>query len=151
MWKPQLQKRNVEKTSQQFIWARRATIGKSMCDVQSSNVHLWSIIMEQIVTTRNKKRFKTRQIGAIENPQKDLVVRWRGWRQYGVQSPDSHYQLLPCSTRKIPIATRVPWSICYYNEFSKELPVTTEKKGTSLLISLLINKEDSSDEEIDKQ
>jgi len=34
--------------------------------------------MEQIVTTRNKKRFKTRQIGAIENPQKDLVVRWRG-------------------------------------------------------------------------
>ena len=39
----------------------------------------------------------------------------------------------------------------YYNEFSKELPVTTEKKGTSLLISLLINKEDSSDEEIDKQ
>jgi len=39
----------------------------------------------------------------------------------------------------------------YYNEFSEELPVTTEKKGTSLLINLLINKEDSSDEEIDKQ
>ena len=39
----------------------------------------------------------------------------------------------------------------YYNEFSQELPVTTEKKCTSLIISLLINKEDSSDEEIDKQ
>ena len=41
--------------------------------------------------------------------------------------------------------------VLYYNEFREELPVTTEKKGTSLLISLLINKEDSSDEEIDKQ
>ena len=41
--------------------------------------------------------------------------------------------------------------VLYYNKFSEELPVTTEKKGTSLLISLLINKEDSSDEEIDKQ
>jgi len=39
----------------------------------------------------------------------------------------------------------------YYTEFSEELPVTTEKKCTSLIISLLINKEDSSDEEIDKQ
>ena len=52
--------RNVEKTSQQFIWARRATICKSIGDVQSVNFHLWSIIMDQICNHKKHEEIQNK-------------------------------------------------------------------------------------------